>query len=53
MKKNPISVDKDTLAASALSIMNTKKLHLCVFIKIKKKKNYWINTYARYFKIKY
>ena len=31
MKKNPISVDKNTLAASALSIMNTKKItSLCV-----------------------
>ncbi len=31
MKKDPISVDKDTLAASALSIMNTKKItSLCV-----------------------
>ena len=26
MKKNPISVDKDMLAAEALSIMNTKKI---------------------------
>ena len=31
MKKNPISVDKDTLAAQALSIMNSKKItSLCV-----------------------
>ena len=31
MKKNPISVEKDTLAASALSIMNSKKITaLCV-----------------------
>ena len=31
MKKNPVSVDKDTLAASALSIMNSKKItSLCV-----------------------
>ena len=31
MKKNPISVDIDTLAASALSLMNTKKItSLCV-----------------------
>ena len=31
MKKNPYSVDKDTLAAHALSIMNTKKItSLCV-----------------------
>ena len=31
MKKNPISIDKDMLAASALSIMNSKKItSLCV-----------------------
>ena len=31
MKRNPISIDKDTLAASALSIMNSKKItSLCV-----------------------
>ena len=31
MKKNPISVDKDMLAATALSIMNSKKItSLCV-----------------------
>ena len=31
MKKNPLSVEKDTLAATALSIMNSKKItSLCV-----------------------
>ena len=31
MKKNPVSVGEDTLAASALSIMNSKKItSLCV-----------------------
>ena len=31
MKKNPISINKDTLAASALSLMNSKKItSLCV-----------------------
>ena len=31
MKKNPISIEKDQLAASALSIMNTRKItSLCV-----------------------
>ena len=30
MTKNPISVEKDILAAKALSIMNNKKLHLYV-----------------------
>ena len=39
MKKNPISVNKDTLAASALSIMNTKKItSLCVHNRNKIKK---------------
>ena len=37
MKKNPISIEKDTLAAQALSIMNDKKItSLCVHIKNKK-----------------
>ena len=31
MKKNPVSVEKNTLAAQALSIMNAKKItSLCV-----------------------
>ena len=31
MKKNPLSINKDILAASALSIMNTRKItSLCV-----------------------
>ena len=31
LKKNPVSVNEDTLAASALSIMNSKKItSLCV-----------------------
>ena len=39
MKKNPISVDKNMLAAQALSIMNTKKItSLCVHQKNKKNK---------------
>ena len=39
MKKNPITIEKDTLAASALSIMNAKKItSLCVHIKTKKNK---------------
>ncbi len=38
MKKNPIIVNKDMLAAEALSIMNNKKITaLCVFDKNKKK----------------
>ena len=39
MTKNPISVDKDILAAKAISIMNEKKItSLCVHSKINKKK---------------
>ena len=39
MKKNPLSIDIDTLAASALSIMNNKKItSLCVHKKKKIKK---------------
>ncbi len=39
MKKNPISIEKDTLAAKALSIMNTKKItSLCVHHKNNKNK---------------
>ncbi len=38
MKKNPISVDKDMLAAKALSVMNSKKItSLCVHQNKKKK----------------
>ena len=33
MTKKPVSVDKNILAAKALSIMNTKKLHHFVFMK--------------------
>ena len=39
MSKNPISVEKDTLAAKALSIMNDKKItSLCVYNKNNKNK---------------
>ena len=39
MSKNPISVEKDTLAAKALSIMNEKKItSLCVYSKGNKNK---------------
>ncbi len=39
MSKNPISVEKDTLAAKALSIMNEKKItSLCVYNKRNKNK---------------
>ena len=39
MKKNPITIKEDILAASALSIMNTKKItSLCVHKEKKRKK---------------
>jgi len=38
MKKNPITVDKDILAAQALSIMNSKKV-TCLCVHNKKNKN--------------
>ncbi len=39
MKKNPVSIEKDKLAANALSIMNSKKItSLCVHKKNNKKK---------------
>ena len=39
MTKNPISVEKDILAAKALSIMNNKKItSLCVYDKRNKSK---------------
>ena len=39
MTKNPISIEKDTLAAKALSIMNEKKITcLCVYKKGKQSK---------------
>ncbi len=45
MKKNPISVDRDMLAAQALSIMNSKKVTcLCVHSKNNRKKTIGIIT---------
>ena len=39
MSKSPISIEKDTLAAKALNIMNEKKITcLCVFKKGKEKR---------------
>ena len=38
MKKEPLSVEKNTLAAKALSIMNSKKLLHYVFTKKRIKK---------------
>ena len=39
MTKNPVGVDKDTLAAKALSLMNSKKItSLCVYNKKNKLK---------------
>ena len=43
MKKNPVSVEVDTLAASALALMNSKKItSLCVHKNKKIKKTIWI-----------
>jgi arabinose-5-phosphate isomerase len=54
MTLNPISVDKDTLAEKALSIMNTKKItFLCVHNKRNKKKNNWNFTYSQHIAVKY
>ena len=50
MTKNPVSIEKDTLAAKALGIMNEKKLHLFVFLIKNKKENYWYFTYSQYFR---
>ena len=36
MKKNPISIEENTLAATALSIMNSKKI-TCLYVHKKKK----------------
>ena len=42
MTRNPISIDKDTLASKSLSIMSEKKItSLCVH-KNEKKNNYWL-----------
>ena len=39
MTKNPVSIDKDMLAAKAMGIMNEKKItSLCVHNKLRKKK---------------
>ena len=38
MKKNPISVDKDTLASKSLSVMSEKKI-TCLCVHNKKNKN--------------
>ena len=47
MTKNPISVEKDMLAARALNIMNNNKItSLCVHDAKKKIKDYWRITYT-------
>ena len=39
MKKNPVSIEENTLAVKALSIMNLKKItSLCIHKKTNKKK---------------
>ena len=54
MTKNPISIDKDALAAKALSIMNAKKItSLCVYNKKNKYKTIGVASCSYYFTIKY
>ena len=50
MTKNPISIDKDFLAAKALSIMNNKRItSLCVFDKKNKlKKNIFFKRWRNH-----
>ena len=45
MTKNPIGIERNALAAKALSLMNNKKItSLCVYDKKNKKKNYRSNS---------
>ena len=54
MTKKPISIDKNELAAKALSLMNNKKItSLCVYEKKKNLLNYWCCSYSYNFTIKY
>ena len=47
MTRNPITIDKDVLAAKALSLMNSKRItSLCVHKNHKKKKNNWYYTHT-------
>ena len=47
MTKNPISIDKDALAAKALSLMNNKKItSLCVYDEKKKFKTIGVDSYT-------
>ncbi len=49
MKRNPLSIEKDTLAAKALEIMNTNRItSLCVHSGKKKKYNNWNYTYSQH-----
>ena len=49
MTKNPISVEKDILAAQALSIMNSKKI-TCLCVHSEKNKNKTIK-HSQYIKL--
>ena len=45
MTKKPISIDKNSLAAKALSLMNSKKItSLCVYEKKNKRKTIGVDT---------
>ena len=50
MTKNPITIEKNDLAAKALSLMNNKKItSLCVFDKKDKKKQLAFSMFTQYF----
>ena len=54
MNSNPISIDQDTLAEKALSIMNAKKItSLCVHSKKNKKKNNWHFAHTQHTTVQY
>ena len=46
MTKNPISINKNHLAAKALSLMNNKKITSLCFTKIKRNLKHWSYTYS-------
>ena len=53
MTKKPVFINKDELAAKALSIMNNKKITSLLLTKKINLKKQWSNTYPYNFKIKY
>ena len=54
MTKNPVSINQDTLAEKALSIMNAKKItSLCVHKDKNTKKDCWHSTYSQHTSVKH